>query len=122
MRRALSLSAARRLYLNVVPSRGEVWITSNRTTQRVPPSPIHRWDSRHTATIKALIKVGRRGRTHRSMRDINRAGNMASPVGFRGSCIDKKNLVSSPKSLAQVTGINFVLELRFVVPKLIVHG
>ena len=64
-----------------------------------------------------FIKVGRRrGRAHRSMWDIHRAGNMASPVGFRGSCIDKKNLVASPKSLVEVRGINFVLELRFVVP------
>ena len=63
---------------------------------------------------RPLIKVGRRGRAHRSMRDIDRAGNMASPVGFRGSCIDKKNLVSSPKSLVQVTRIDFVFELRFV--------
>ena len=48
------------------------------------------------------------------MRDIQRAGNMAFPVGFWGSCIDKKNLVSSLKRLIQVPGINFVLELRFV--------
>ena len=63
-----------------------------------------------------FIEVGRRGRAHRSMRDIHSAGNMASPIGFRGLSIDKKNLVSSPKSLVQVPGINFVLELRFVVP------
>jgi len=41
---------------------------------------------------------------------------IAVPVGFRGSRIDKENLVSSPKSLVQVPGIDFVLELRFVVP------
>src|SRR5262245_6440876 len=62
-----------------------------------------------------FIEVGRRGVAHRSMRDIHRAGNMAFPVGFRGSCIDKKNLVSTPESFVQVPGIDFVLELRFVV-------
>jgi hypothetical protein len=78
--------------------------------------PLQRIPSQYV-TIKApFIKVGRCGRAHRSMLDIHRAGNMASPVSFRGSCIDKKNLVSSPKSLVQVPGINFVLELRFVVP------
>jgi hypothetical protein len=44
------------------------------------------------------------------------APGRASPVGFRGSCIDKKNLVSSPKSLVQVPGIDFVLDLGFVAP------
>ena len=63
----------------------------------------------------AFVEGGRRRRIHRSMRDIDGAGNMASPVRLRGSCIYDKNLVSSPKSLVQVPGIDFVLKLCLVV-------
>ena len=63
--------------------------------------PLQRTPSQYRNDQGPFIKVGRRGRAHRSMGDINRAGNMASPVGFRGSCIDKKNLVSLPKSLVK---------------------
>jgi hypothetical protein len=38
-----------------------VWITSNRTSQRVPPSPIHRWDSRHTANNRGRRSTPLRG-------------------------------------------------------------
>src|SRR4029453_7169370 len=70
----------------------------------VATDPITVRDNQHS-----FIEMGRRGGGHRSMRDIDRAGNMASQVGVRGSCIDKKNPVSPPKSLLQIKGIDFVL-------------
>jgi len=55
------------------------------------------------------------------MWDIDSARNVTSSIGFRRSCIDKKDLVSSSKGLVQIPGVDFVLELRFIVPYLIVH-
>ena len=63
----------------------------------------------------------RRCRTHRSVWDIDCARNVASLIGLRCSRIDKKDLVSSPNGFMQILGVDFVLELRFVVLHLIVH-
>src|SRR4029453_16611738 len=68
-----------------------------------------------------FVQVGRRGSAHRSMWDIDGAGNVASPVRLRRSRIDKMNLVSSSKSLIQVPGVDFILEFRFIITNLIVH-
>ena len=62
-----------------------------------------------------FVEMSRRRSAHRSMRDIDGARNVACPVGLRRSRIDKKNLVSSSKSLIQIPGIDFVLEFRFVI-------
>src|SRR6202030_4160407 len=45
----------------------------------------------------AFVEGGRRRHIHRSMRHIDGAWDVASPVRLRGSCIDDKNLVSSPE-------------------------
>ena len=62
-----------------------------------------------------FVEVSRRRSAHRSMWDIDVAGNVTSPVGLRRSRIDKKNLFSSSKSLIQIPGIDFVLEFRLVI-------
>jgi hypothetical protein len=68
------------------------------------------------------VEVSRRRRAHCSMGDIHSAGNVASPVDLRRSCVYKNNPVSSPKSLIQVPRVDFVLKLRLVIPNLVVHG
>src|SRR5262249_17170441 len=62
-----------------------------------------------------------RGSTHCSVRDIDGTRNMAHFIGLWRPRIDKKNLVSSSQGLVQIPGVDFVLELRFIVPYLIVH-
>jgi hypothetical protein len=56
------------------------------------------------------------------MWDIDSARNVACSVGLRRSRIDKKDLVPSYKGLIQIPGVDFVLELGFVVPNLILHA
>src|SRR5688572_10922655 len=68
-----------------------------------------------------FVEVGRRRGAHRSMCDVDSAGNVASPVGLRRSCIDEMNLVSSSKSLIQIPRVDLVLELRLVIPYLVIH-
>src|SRR5262249_26226988 len=68
-----------------------------------------------------FVQVSRRCRAHRSMWNVDGAGNVTSPVGLRRSRIDKMNLVSSSKSLVQIKGVNFVLKFRLVIPYLIIH-
>ena len=51
-----------------------------------------------------FVQVRRRCSAHRSMWDIDSARNVASPVGLRRSHIDKKDFVSSLKSLVQIPG------------------
>src|SRR6185436_10843312 len=53
--------------------------------------------------------------------DVDRAGNVASPVDLRRSCVDKNNPVASAKSFIQVPGVDFVLKLRLVIADLVVH-
>jgi hypothetical protein len=67
------------------------------------------------------VEVSRRRSAHCSMGDIHSAGNVASPVDLRRSCVYKNNPVSSPKSLIQVPWVDFVLKLRLVIPNLVVH-
>jgi hypothetical protein len=55
------------------------------------------------------------------MWDIDSARNVASSVGLRRSRIDKKDFVSSLKSLVQIPGVDLILEFRFVISNLIVH-
>jgi hypothetical protein len=43
-----------------------------------------------------FVQMRRRCSTHRPMWDIDSARNVTSSIGFRRSCIDKKDLVSSP--------------------------
>jgi hypothetical protein len=67
------------------------------------------------------VEVSRRRSAHCSMGDIHSAGNVASPVDLRRSCVYKNNPVSSPKSLIQVPWVDFVLKLRLVISNLVVH-
>ena len=59
----------------ILEKSNRVWIKCNRTSQRVPPSPIPRWDSRHTAN--------NRGRRSTPLRGIRAGACSARPLSSR---------------------------------------